>query len=236
MNKQKSQPPATTPSPLTLAIPSPLSISFDPNASVKVAVTPPEKAQTKINSRLATLLALFAPLVAIWSSLFYMHVVERHYSPWPIQLGGSPLSVTMAYPAHAAFGDENDLDLIVTNSGPASFTGNIVVSMTGAHLLPNEPGAVEIKNLNSKESKTYRMKFTPLPKASLYSGGIIGISLQTYAGERLLSVVNGDNLPIARWPYARALLLWLRNSALAGAIALLLWEVIRKIFFGWEAK
>lgn len=234
--KKRNQPSASAQPPVTLAIPSPLSINFDPNASVKVAVAPPEKTQTTISLRLTALLVAFAMLAALWFSLFYTHVIDRRYSPWPIQLGGTPLTVTMAYPARAAFGDDNELDLIVTNAGSASFTGNLVVSMTGAHLLPNEPGAVEIKNLNSKESKTYRLKFTPLPKSGLYSGGVIGTSLQTYAGDRLLSVVPGDHLPIARWPYARTLLTWLRNSALVGAVALLLWEVIRKVFFGWEAK
>ncbi|MBS1791563.1 MAG: hypothetical protein JST85_27890 [Acidobacteria bacterium] len=221
MSKPK-QPSANAQPPVTLAIPSPLSINFDPNASVKVTVAPPEKTKTTLSLQLTALLVVSAFLAVLWFSLFYTHVIERHYSPWPIQLGGTPLTVTMAYPARSAFGDDNDLDLIVTNSGSASFTGNIVVAMTGAHFLPNEPGAVEIKNLNSNESKTYRVKFTPLPKAGLYSGGIIGTALQTYAGDRLLSVVTADSLPIARWSYARTLLLWLRNSALVGAVALLL--------------
>lgn len=221
---------------VTLAIPSPLSINFDPNASVKVAVAPAEKTQTTVSLRLRVLLVVFALFAALWFSLFYTHVVERRYSPGPIQLGGTPLSVKMAYPAHSAFGDENELDLIVTNSGNASFTGNIVLSLAGAHLLPNENGGIEIKNLNSGESKTYRLKFTPLPKTGWYSGGVIRSSLQTFGGDRLLSSVYGDELPIARLPFARSLMLWLRNSALTGAIALLLWEVVRKIFFGWEAK
>ena len=134
MNARKKQPPATKPTPLTLSVPSPLSISFDPNASLKVAVVPPDKVPVKIGLRLATLLAIFAPLVALWSLLFYSHVVERRYSPHPIPLGGTPLSVTLAYPARAALGDENELDLIVTNFGNDSFTGNLVVSLAGAHL------------------------------------------------------------------------------------------------------
>ena len=236
MSKKKTQPSAAAPSLLTLAVPSPLSISFDPNASIKVAIAPPEKTTVKINSRLATLLAAFALSVAIWSSLFYTHVAQRRYSPQPIPLGGTPLSVTMAYPAHAAFGDEDELDLIVTNLGNDSFTGNVVVSFAGAHLLPNETGAVEIKNLNSKESKTYRLKFALLPKAGLWSGGIVRTSLQTYSGNRQLSSEKGDDLPIARLPFARRLILWLGNSALTAAVALLLWEVIRKLVFKWEAK
>lgn len=238
MNKKKQQPSAVTPLPTALAVPSPLHISLEPNASIKVALdkTPANTNPTGINRSLYTLFVVFTLLFTVWGWLFYSHVVNRRYSPQPIPLGGTPLLVTLAYPARTAFGDENELDVIVTNSGNDNFTGNVVISLTGAHLLPNEPGALEIKSLNSKESKTYRLKFALLPKPGAWSGGIIRTSLQTYANNRLLSSVAGDELPIARLPYARVLILWLRNSALTGAIALLLWEVIRKALFGWEAK
>jgi hypothetical protein len=237
MSKKKKQPSAA-PSPTlhTLSLPSPLSVSFDPNTSIKVAVAPPEKALVRMGLQLAILLAAFAVLVVIWSLLFYRYVVERAYSPQPISLSGTPLSVAMAYPARVAFGDEAELDLIVANLGNDSFTGNVVVSFEGAHLLPNETGAVKVESLSSKESKTYRLKFALLPKASWWSGGAVRTSLQAYSGNRQLSSVNGADIPIARLPYARTLILWLRNSVLTGAVALLLWEVVRKRFFGWEAK
>jgi len=60
--------------------------------------------------------------------------------------------------------------------------------------------------------------------------------LLTYADKRQLSATTGAEIPIARLPYARSLILWLRNSALTVAIAALLWEVTRKLVFKWESK
>jgi hypothetical protein len=237
MSRKKKQPSAVpSPSSYTLSLPSPLSVSFDPNTSIKVAVATPEKAPVRMGLRLAILLAAFAVSVVIWSLLFYRHVVDRAYSRQPISLTGTPLSVAMAYPARVAFGDEAELDLIVANLGNDSFTGNFVVSLEGAHLLPNETGAVKVESLSSKESKTYRLKFALLPKASLWSGGAVRTSLQAYSGNQQLSAVTGAEIPIARLPYARSLILWLRSSALTLAVAALLWEVARKLVFKWEAK
>lgn len=61
-------------------------------------------------------------------------------------------------------------------------------------------------------------------------------AMQTYSGNQQLSSGAGAEIPIARLPYARSLILWLRSSALTLAVAALLWEAARKLVFKWEAK
>ncbi|MGH9799845.1 MAG: hypothetical protein ACRD82_05725 [Blastocatellia bacterium] len=185
------------------------------------------------------LIWIFFTGLYVWFLLYRMHVMERIYSK-PIPLAGSPLVVKMVHPARVAFGDEVEMDAVITNQGNDSFTGQVIISLESAHALPNETTAIKLEALGSHETKTHRLKFETEPKACWLCGGIVRTSLLTYADRRQLSVTNAAEIPIARLPYARSMLLWLRSSTLTLAviiaIAALLWEMARKLIFKWEAK
>lgn len=233
--KKKSQPASAVPTQVSLSLPSSLTLNFDAQSPLKVSMTS-DKPEQKLNLYLLLLVILFLTGAAIWLPGYWYFVVERGYSPQPIALPNTSLSARMAYPARVAFGEEAELDLILTNQGTDIFTGNLVVSLENAHLLPNETGTLKVENLGSKESRTFRLKFSLLPKPGTFSGGVVRTTLQASSNTRLLSSTAGDEIPIARLQYARSLILWLRNSAITLAVAALLWEVARKLLFKWEAK
>jgi hypothetical protein len=231
MSKRKTPPAATLPQPLSLSLSSPLSVQFAPDANVKVTVATPDKPPFKLDWRLAALIWVSLTGLSLWFLLYRTHALERTHSPKP-----TPLTVKVVHPARAAFGDEVEMDVVITNQGADSFTGQVIISLEAAHPLPNETAAVKLEPLGSRESKTHRLKFELEPKACSLCGGIVRASLQTYSGAQQLSAVTGAEIPIARLPYARSLILWLRSSALTLAVAALLWEVMRKLVFKWEAK
>lgn len=236
MNKPKTPPASASPQPLSLALPSPLGIQIEPGAKVEVTVVTPNKPPFKLNWQMAMLICVFVVGLIFWMRLYQTYVLERTHSPQPIPLTGTPLTVKVVHPARVAFGDEVEMDVVITNQGNDSFTGQVTIALEAAHPLPNETTAVKLENLGSRESKTHRLKFELEPKACSLCGGIVRASLQTYAGNRQLSSTTGANIPISWLPYARSLILWLRSSVLTGAVALLLWEMTRKLVFKWEAK
>lgn len=237
---QKQQPSAAPlPQPLSLSLSSPLNIQFAPDTNVKVTVATPDKPPFKINWQLAMLIWVFFVGLYIWFMLYRMHVLERTHSK-PISLAGSPLTVRMVHPARVAYGDEVEMDVIITNQGNDSFTGQVIIALEAAHPLPNETSAIKLEALGHQESKTHRLKFELEPKACQFCGGIARTSLQVYADKRQMSAITAAEIPIARLPYARSMLLWLRSSTLTlaaiVAVAALLWEMVRKLVFKWEAK
>ncbi len=237
MSKSKTPPAATPlPQPLSLLLSTPVSVQFAPDANVKVTVVTPDKPPFKLNWKLAMLIWASFTGLSFWFLLYQTHVLNRTHSPFPIALAGSPLTVKMVHPPRVAFGDEVEMDVVISNTANDSFTGQVVISLESAHALPNETTAIKLDALGSHESKTHRLKFELEPKACSFCGGIIRASLLTYADKRQLSATTGAEIPIARLPYARSLILWLRNSALTVAIAALLWEMTRKLVFKWEAK
>src|SRR5574341_37550 len=236
MSKPKTPPATTLPQPLSLSLSSPLSVQFDPDAHVKVTVATTDKPPFKLNWQLAVLIWAFFTGLYFWFLLYQKHVLDRTHSPKPIPLAGSPLTVKVVHPARAAFGDEVEMDVVITNQGADSFTGQVIIALEAAHPLPNETAAVKLEPIGSRESKTHRLKFELEPKACSLCGGIVRASLQTNSGAQQLSSVTGAEIPIARLPYARSLILWLRSSALTLAVAALLWEVSRRLVFKWEVK
>ncbi len=236
MSKPKTPPVTTSTQPLSLSLSSPLNIQFAPDANIKVTVATPDKPPFKPNWQLTLLILASLAVLPLWFLLFLTHVLERTHSPQPIPLAGSPLTVKLIHPARVAFGDEVEMDVVITNQGNDNFTGQVIIALEAAHPLPNETTAVKLENLGSRESKTHRLKFELEPKACSLCGGIVRASLQAYAGNRQLSSTIGADIPISWLPYARSLILWLRSSVLTGAVALLLWEVARKLVFKWEAK
>ncbi len=237
MSKSKTPPAATPlPQPLSLSLSTPVNVQFAPDANVKVTVITPDKPPFKLDWKLAMLIWVSFTGLSIWFLLYQTHVLNRTYSSSPIALAGSPLTVKVVHPSRVAFGDEAEMDVVISNQSNDSFTGQVVVSLESAHALPNETMAIKLEALGSHESKTHRLKFELEPKACWLCGGIIRTSLLTYADKRQLSATTGAEIPIARLPFARTLILWLRNSALTVAIAALLWEMARKLVFKWEAK
>lgn len=235
------QPPsaAPLPQPLSLSLSSPVSLQLAPDTNIKVTVATPDKPPFKLNWQLAMLIWIFFAGLYLWFLLYRMHVLERSHTK-PISLAGTPLTVRMVHPARVAYGDESEMDVVITNQGNDSFTGQVIIALEAAHPLPNETSAVKLETLGHHESKTHRLKFELEPKACQLCGGIARTSLQAYADKRPLPTITAADVPIARLPYARSMLLWLRSSTLTlaaiVAIAALLWEVARKTIFKWEAK
>jgi hypothetical protein len=145
----------------------------------------------------------------------------------------------VAHPRYAAFGDVTKLDLTVTNHGSAPFNGQVTICFKGnipIQPFPSESTTLKLDPLAPGASSTHRMKFSLGCQTGWFSRESLRTELQATSGTQRFHASISQPILVPAIPYPRTLHDWLRNSVLSAAIAILLWEAIRKRFFGWEAK
>src|SRR5262249_44877466 len=155
-----------------------------------------------------------------------------------VGLTGTTLSAVVAHPGYAAFGDLTEFDLTVTNLGNDPFNGQVTISFKGnipVQPSPSESTTLKLEPLAPGASATQRLNFSLGRQTGWFSGESLRTELQATSGAQRFHAPIPQPVLVAAIPYPRTLHDWLRNSVLSAAVAVLLWEVIRKRFFGWEA-
>ncbi len=234
---QSSAAPAQAPNPITLSLPSPLKLQFDPNAQLQITVVTPDKPDTPLKRSLLLVIAIVIILTLLWFLLSLRYLALSY--PQSTEFNAASLSIAMVHPAYVAYGDDAEMELTVTNRGSQNFTGAVTVSFPGAvpvRPLASETTTMKIEKLASGASATHRLKFALRQQARLFSGEVIPTALQITTDERSFQPTPGPQIAIAPLPFLRTINSWLSNSVVVAAVAALIWEVLRKRFFGWEAK
>ncbi len=239
MAKPKKDPPAApsqpTPAP---QFPDSLTLKLEPDARIQVTVAQAEQPAKPLNRWLKWLIYAVIILGGCWLGVYGKYIQPRAYSPG-IELSGTALSAKLSHPSFVAFGDEAELDVTITNTGDDTFNGFVTLIFNGnvAPLpLPPETTRLEIKDLSGKASATHRVKFALGESPQWFSGESIRIGLQASSANQRFNSRGESIIRIAPFPYLRTFSSALSGSAVIIAVAALLWEVVRKRFFGWEAK
>jgi hypothetical protein len=180
-------------------------------------------------------------LIFLWLLLYIGLIAPRTYAP--MKFNETPLTVTVSHPDNTAFGDEAELDLIVTNPGDKEFSGALTVifnSNVAVFPPPSETTTVEIKNLDAKAASTQRVKFALPQQWRFFSGEKIRVALQASTpspdgAQRYRSTAEAA-IKIAPFPYLRTLNSLIFGSAAAMAIAGLLGKIFVKYVLRLEDK
>ncbi len=230
-------PPPVQPAPV-IAFPDSLRINLAPDARINVTLAAAAEPARTLNPWLKRLFFLVAAFVVFWFMLYSRYVSPHTYSK-PVTLSGTSLSAMVSHPAYAAFGDLTELDLTVVNLGADPFTGQVALNFKGnipAIPFPSESTSLKLESLPPGASATQRLKFSLGRQTGWFSGESLRTEVQLTAGAQRSRALMDQPILVAAIPYPRTTHERLLNSSLTAAIALLLWEVIRKRFFGWEAK
>ncbi|MGH9847573.1 MAG: hypothetical protein ACREEM_53465 [Blastocatellia bacterium] len=95
---------------------------------------------------------------------------------------------------------------------------------------------MKLEPLAAGASATQRIRFSLGQNTRWFSREAIRLELQAASGRQQFHASIPEPILIAAIPAQRTMHDRLINSTFGAAVALLLWEVIRKRFFGWEAK
>ncbi len=199
-------------------------IPAKPNKPLQITLIPPESKLPVFPSRAKKFVWAVLILIFLWLLLYIGLIAPRAYSP--MKFNETPLAVTVAHPDSAAFGDEAELDLIVTNPGDQEFSGALTVifnSNVAVFPLPSETTTIEIKNLDAKAASTHRVKFALPQQWRFFSGEKIRVGLQAStpspAGAQRYRSTAEATIKVAPFPYLRTLNSLLFGSAAVMAIA-----------------
>jgi hypothetical protein len=236
---RKPQPAAATQ--FTLAA-SDLTLKLDPKTSLSVMVHTPDK-PLKLHRNLLLFLIVCAILFALWLVHNWMYVMRTTESWQPIAFRDAQLDVAVTYPNYATFGEETELLLNVTNRGNEKFSGEVTLLFEGvipAFPLPGEAGTAKLEQLPPGARSSHRVKFAVRQKPAWFNNGTIPVRLLVITDDCVFRPQDGPGIALAHIGLPlRAVNNFLSSPvglALIGAVGLLLWEVIRKALFGWEAK
>ncbi len=200
----------------------------------------PASADNQINRNLRWFIRVCFVIAAAWLLLSFFYVVRTEDSPRTIEFKDAKIAVALTHPTYATFRDDLDLTLNVTNLGPEDFTGAVTIVFQGgapAYPLPAETASARIEKLASGAGYSHRLKFALRQNPPLVGGGAINTSLRVATGDCSFKPEAGPPISVAHVALPlRTINSWLGNSVVLGVIAALIWEVIRKRFFGWEAK
>jgi hypothetical protein len=234
---QSTTAPAQTANPITLSLASPLKIQFDAGSQLQITVVTPEKPPAPLNRLMRSLITGVFLLATLWFYISFLYLPLKF--PPPADANDASLSIAMAHPAYVAYGDEAEMDLTVTNIGGQSFSGSVTINFPGrvpVRPLVSETTTIKIEKLSPNACVTSRLKFALRQQTRWLSGEMIPTRLLIATDDRSFQPVAGPQIAVAPLPFLRTINSWLGNSAILGAVAALLWEVVRKRFFGWEAK
>jgi hypothetical protein len=232
------QPTAAQPAnPITLSLNSPLKIQFDAGSQLQITVVTPEKPPAPLNRWMRSLIIVVFLGALLWSFISFLYLPLKF--PPSTESNDASLSIALAHPAYVAYGDEVEMDLSVTNIGAQSFTGGVTINFPGGvpvRPLAPETTTIKIEKLSPNACVTSRLKFALRQQTRLFSSEMIATRLLIANDDRSFPPVAGPQIAIAPLPFLRTINSWLGNSVVLTAIAALLWEVMIKRFFGWEAK
>lgn len=217
--------------------PTSLSLKLEPDTLVRVAIDKPEQPPPPINIALKVLSGAVITLFLILLSLFVIYIQPRQ--SYDVKISGTSLSTIVSHNSYVAFGDEAEIDITIRNDGNESANGALVLLFNGnIHTLPlpSETTKTDIKELVPGASSTHRLKFALGYPPQWFSNKMTHLTVIFVSGKQQFRSQSHSAFSIAPIPYLRTVSFSLLGSALTGAIAMLLWEVIRKRLFGWEAQ
>jgi hypothetical protein len=229
--------PAQTTNPTTLSLVSPLKIQFDSDSQLRITVVTPEKPPAPLNRWMRSLILGVFLIALLWFFLSARYLALRF--PPPAEFNDASLSIALAHPAYVAYGDEAEMELTVANIGGQSFTGSVTVNFPGGvpvRPLASETTTIKIEKLSPNACVTSRLKFALRQQTRLFSGEVIPTRLLIATDDRSFQPVAGPPIAVAPLPFLRTINSWLGNSVVIAAVVALLWEVMKKRLFGWEAK
>lgn len=234
MSSRKRKVPSVPP------MPAPLVLKLEPNAQLQVKLIAPERKPAKLSPWRLRLFLTFTFLpVALLFFIWYNYVAKRQY-PSPIKI--PPLSIDLAHPAYAVFGDEAELDVTVANHDSIPITGTVTVVFSGGILarpVPSEITAIKFDSLAGGASLTQRIRFVLPQTVTFFSEDSVGMRLQIAMGNRHFYLPNVFRIAIAPLPYIETIisgLIIMIGSGLVAAIAPSLLDIFQKRFASSEAK
>jgi hypothetical protein len=220
-----------------IAQPNHLTLQIDPNVVLQVKMVEPDKRAKGPNIPLRILLIVafagFIALVVLWT-VYIRPVVD----PQRQDLG--LLSVSLKHPAYVARGDDNELDVTITNRGAEPVSGTVALVFTGnagARPLSGETTGIELDKLGGGASVTKRVKFDVSQNASRFDN--VRLALQMSAANQQAPPRELSQIAIAPVPYLRAITSAAKVfslSAIITSIVTLVLNEIRKKLFGGESK
>jgi len=235
--KKKAAAPSPQPAPV-IALPDSLQLTLEPDARINVTIATEEQPARPLNPRLVRLILFVAAACFVWLALYLKYLQPRTHSA-PVALSGSTLVAIVSHPAYIAFGDIAELDLSVTNRGNEPFTGQITLLFQGnipIQPFPAENTTMKLEPLAAGASATQRIRFSLGQNTRWFLREALRTELRAASATQQFRASIAEPILVAAIPYPRTTHDRLLNSSLSAAVVLLLWEVIRKRFFGWEAK
>ncbi|MFN0109848.1 MAG: hypothetical protein ACKVZH_13415 [Blastocatellia bacterium] len=220
-------------------------LKFDPQANLNVTVASPNKQPESLHRNLRWFILAFAALFVTWVIFNAKYVWRICETSTPINQRDAKLDVTITYPMYATFGEETDLLMNITNRSDEKFTGEVTLLFEGAMSafpVPGESATAKLEKLPPGSRHSHRVKFAVRHDPSWYnSGGVIPMRLKVITDEcNFQSPVGGPAIALPQFDLPlRAFNNFLSSPvglAMIGAIALLIWEVIRKFVFKMGAQ